>query len=420
MVRFTCISALPAKLAAVASLAAASGAAAGLQPLTPLPQAQPPQRVTLESPPVSVPHAPAALADLVADLSSADFHTRELATVRIRDDKSIRLTEIESMLAKGDLPLEAHARLLTIARDRFAASPRAAMGVQFDQATLRDRIVIDDTFAPFDCHKRLEPGDILIEADGVPLNTAAGRTKIQGLIISRDPGDTMNLVVRRGAEKVTLDVKLGDFRGLPNNNVIDETRLFRAWRTRSRGYTRVDDPVTTPVHPDAWPDSVQASRMVQIQQMRVQSTNPTMVVHAGGRARTSNLLNDSAWYPSSVRGGNGFRMNPGGLNAQAMQQFLDFGEIGNQQPMSFADEVESLKRKRAQVLADLNRAQNSVDRAPEGSAEAMALRAGLARHEISLRAVDRMFEAIRTERQELGVDKEAPAKPDTPAASDDR
>jgi len=416
MIRFKRISGLHAKFAvrfaAIASAAAAASVvSAGVQPT---PEAiRSGQPATLEVNPVSVPQPPARLDDLIADLSSPDFLARELATVRIRDDKSIRLAEIEKVLTTRDLPLEAHSRLITIARDRFTSSPRAAMGVQFDQATLRDRIVIEDTCAPFDCHRLLEPGDILIEADGVPLTSAAGRPMIQGLIISRDPGDTMNLVVRRGAEKLNLDVKLGDFREL-RNNVLDEARLFRAWRTRSQDYTRKDDPVKTPVHVSAWPDAIQASRMLQVQQMRVQSTNPTMVVHAGGRARSSNLMNDSSWYPSTVRGANGIRMNVGQVNAQAMQLFLDFGEPSPQPPMSHLEEVESLARKRAQIAAQLDRARADAERAPAGSAEAIALELRVSRIEIGVRAVDRQLEALNAERRELGSGQPPSTAPGEP------
>lgn len=344
------------------------------------------------------------LADLVSDLSSPDFHTRELATVRIRDDKSIRLADIERILTERELPLEAHSRLLTIARERFSTSPRAAMGVQFDLTTLRDRIVIDNTFEPFDCHRVLEPGDIIIEADGIPLQSGAARPLIQGLIISRDPGDTMKLVVRRGREKLNLEVKLGDFRELRNNS-LDELRLYRAWKTRSLAYSRQAAPVKTPVHVDAWPDAMEASRQLPLQQMRAQSHSPNMAVHAGGRARTSNIVNDSSWYSiQQLRAQNGGRINGLGVNPQALQMMLEFDDPSPQPPMTFAEESERLAQKRTALEGQLDRARREAERSAPGSPESALLESRVARVELDIRAVDRQLEAITAERDEIAAE----------------
>ncbi len=394
--------------AALCVLLAASATAGAQAP-------QPAGPVMVESAPGLAPQPAATLEQLIADLASQDFHARELATVRIRDDKAIRLADIERILSTAQLPLEAHSRLLTIARDRFISSPRAAMGVQFDLMTLRDRIVIEDTFPPFACHKLLEPGDIVIEADGIPLTGSAGRPLIQGMIISRDPGDTMKLVVRRGKEKLTFDVKLGDFREL-RNNTLDEARLYRAWRTRSRTYTRAEMPIKTPVHPDAWPDALEASRMRQMQQIKVQPSSPSIVVHAGGRARSSNLINDSSWYSAQLRGVNGGRVNAMGANAQALQLFLDFDDPNPQPRMTFAEEVDSLGKKRTALEGQLSRDRREAGRAQAGTAEAAILEARVVRSELGLRAVDRQLEAINAEKAEQD---EAAARKRTAAASAD-
>lgn len=350
---------------------------------------------------VGIAEQPAATLDqLVSDLNSPDFHTRELATVRIRDDKAISLAQIEQVLTNRELPLEAHARLVTIARERFSTSPRGAMGVQFDLTTLRDRIVIENTFEPFDCHRVLEPGDIIIEADGIPLRSGVARPLIQGLIIARDPGDIMNLVVRRGKERLTFDVKLGDFRELRNNS-LDEVRLYRAWKTRSQEYARVDVPAKTPVHVDAWPDAMETSRQRQLQQMRSQAHSPVIVVHAGGRARATNLNNDAAWYNSQVRGVNGGRLNAWGANAQALQMVLEFDDPSPQPPMSFAEEIDRLAQKRTALDGQLDRAKRDVARTAPGSAEAALMESRVVRTQLDIRAVERQVDAINAEQQEL-------------------
>jgi hypothetical protein len=361
------------------------------------------------------PQPAATLQQLVADLNSPDFRTRELATVRIRDDKTVSLAQIEEILTTQDLPLEAHSRLVTIARERFSTSPRAAMGVQFDLTTLRDRIVIDNTFEPFDCHRVLEPGDIIIEADGIPLRSGAARPMIQGLIISRDPGDTMTLVVRRGKEKLTVDVKLGDFREL-RSNTLDELRLYRAWKARSTAYTRSAAPMKTPVHADAWPDALEASRQRQIQQMRSQAHSPVIVVHAGGRARATTANADSAWYNAQVRGVNGGRLNAWGANAQALQMVLEFDDPAPQPPMTYAEEVDRLAQKQSALEGQLDRARREVARVAPGSAEAALLESRVIRAELDIRAVERQLQAITAEKEEL--EGEAAKKRSSAASAD--
>lgn len=387
MIRFKRMSGLPALglAAAIASMCGTASAQNQAEDASPQPPAQPADLA-------------GGLDLLIEELASPDFLTRERATVRIRDDRSIRLGDIEALLTSRQLPLEAHSRLVTIARERFATSPRAAMGVQFDLTTLRDRIVIEQTFAPFPCHTILEPGDIVIEADGIPLTSGTARPLIQGLIISRDPGDTMKLVVRRGKEKLSLDVKLGDFRELRNNS-LDEVRLYRAWKTRSRNYAQIDEPVATPVHLDAWPDALESSRQRQMQQMRIQPHGPQMVVHAGGRARTSNI-NDNSWYSTQLRGVNGNRVNAWGANAQALQMVLDFDEPVPQPRMSFAEEVDRLTQKRSLVEAQLERARREAERAMAGTAEAALHASRVLKAELDLRAVERQFDAITAERAE--------------------
>jgi len=344
------------------------------------------------------------LDQLVADLGSTDFHARDLATLRLREDKSIRLAQIENVLVSADLSLEARARLTTIAREKFSASPRAAMGVKFDLQTLPHRIVIDDTIPPFDSTRVLESGDIIIEAEGVPLVGTGARPLIQGLIISRDPGDTMTLVIRRGKERLTLPVTLGDFRHLENNS-LDEVRLYRAWKTRSRNYDLADVPIRPEVHLDAWPDAIELSRQRQLQQMKGQPHSPSMVVHAGGRARTSNLTIDSSWYPAQARGLNGGRLNVwgGGANPQALQALLDFDDPSPRPPMTHADELDRLRKRRFDLSAVLERSVREVGRPSIAPGEAAILHARSGSLERTIRAVDRQIEAVETEAAELGT-----------------
>lgn len=58
----------------------------------------------------------------------------------------------------------------------------------------------------------LARGDILLAIDGDMVNTAA---ELQHVILMRDPGDTLELTVKRGADELTFSVTLADTDGYP-------------------------------------------------------------------------------------------------------------------------------------------------------------------------------------------------------------
>ena len=81
----------------------------------------------------------------------------------------------------------------------------------------------------------LQRGDILLAIDGDMVNTAA---ELSHVILMRDPGDTLELTVKRGDEELTLTVTLADNDGYPllgvAANVASDVRM-RSSRGRSSG-----------------------------------------------------------------------------------------------------------------------------------------------------------------------------------------
>ncbi len=349
------------------------------------------------APPTSVAGDQAADIDvLVEGLSSDDFRTRDEATVRLSKEPSIRLQDIEQILKTRELPLEARARLMSVARERFALSPRAAMGVQFDLTTLRDRIVIERTFPNFHCDEVLEPGDIIVEAGGVPLDGRTGRPTIQGMIISREPGETLDVVVRRGKEKLRFDVRLGHFRDL-DNPTLDTARLNRAWKARSAEYAKFGEPIGTPLHGDAW-QSFAVTQQFQVAQAKAAAHGPTMVVHAGGQARPS-AYGDASYYAMQARAAAN-RQNPM-ANAQAMQIAFDPNDVGlGLPPMTFAEEVDRLTQRKNMLDEQLKSVVRMAERVEPGSAEASLIESRVTRMQASVRSVEKQLEAIVAERDE--------------------
>ena len=78
----------------------------------------------------------------------------------------------------------------------------------------------------------LARGDILLAIDGDMVNTAA---ELQHVILMRDPGDTLELTVKRGEEELTLTVTLADRDGYPLLGVApDVPRLHGMTAQRGR------------------------------------------------------------------------------------------------------------------------------------------------------------------------------------------
>ena len=133
----------------------------------------------------------------------------------------------------GDTPLRGRAHrkfwiLLTV-----AILALLAWGGTVSAASLAERIkpepgvlivaVGDETPAS---EVGLQRGDILLAIDGDMVNTAA---ELRHVILMRDPGDTLELTVKRGDEELTMTVTLADNDGYPllgvASNVASDVRM---------------------------------------------------------------------------------------------------------------------------------------------------------------------------------------------------
>jgi hypothetical protein len=265
-----------------------SGAVFAQAPIAPAEGAAParPGEAPVQAP---SPEAAALLRELVAQLDSTDFNVRREAQSKLLADQRFTLPMIEEIFAGGRLSPEQRARLLAVGKDRFLGSPRAAMGVQFgDSPALRYRVIVGRTFARFPSHRLLEEGDIIVEADGQPLRGRDARWRLQGMIVSRDPGQTLPIVVRRGAEKIKIDLALGRFDDLENGGFLDDGRLQNGWLVRSFRYTPADERAArtiAPALPGKGPWPAEFSRRAQIDRqqarMRVGEVAAPTAVGAG-------------------------------------------------------------------------------------------------------------------------------------------
>jgi hypothetical protein len=198
--------------------------------------------------------------DLVAlsqKLASEDARERIAASERLREDPSITLRQIETLLtSSGPFTAEQRQRLLSIAWDRFRTEPRPAMGIQTSALMDESRRVILQGLPPgFPAASVLRVGDWLESADGIPLTG----TNLRPLILSHDPGDTMKLRVIRDGAVLEVSVRLGRYADLTNQLQIDSDLLWTAW-SRYRARTILDqersEPLASPVAPAAWAEAM--------------------------------------------------------------------------------------------------------------------------------------------------------------------
>ena len=306
-----------------------------------------------QSPPPAAPPAvpvPAELRALVDALASPDFKVRDEASTRLSDDAAFTLPQIESALKDDNLSHEQRYRLLAAARERFERTPRAAMGVQF-APNLRDRIFVGKTFEPFASHQLLEEGDLIVEAAGVKVSGPNAQWTIQGIIVARDPGDVLPIVVRRGPAKLNINLALGSFSDLPNSTLQDG-RLIRAWRVRCAPYMRGgtdSDVISTGL--TSWPgvDPARArEREVRFRQKLGQAAAPGI---QGGGVPGGAPLDEPGRFQQAFINGNFVN----GVVVNGRVQFFGDPDAEPQFPaMTVQEELDALAQLRAGAQSRLN------------------------------------------------------------------
>ncbi|MCC6285655.1 MAG: PDZ domain-containing protein [Phycisphaerales bacterium] len=169
----------------------------------------------------------ARFARLVRDLGAPSYQAREEASEIIYDDPDLDLRLIEAALRRGGLDLERRVRLEALGKRMFLRGPRGALGVQFG-AEVEGGAQIQSTVEGFDAHRVLQAGDIITAVAGVPVRS---QDEMRSEILSRDPGESMALTVRRAGETVQVDVSLRSFDDLQNASP-PRGAMDEAWRVR--------------------------------------------------------------------------------------------------------------------------------------------------------------------------------------------
>lgn len=367
-------------------------------------------RVTQMADEIVDPTAPARLAELIAQLSSNDVSIRAAATTKLLQDESFTLRVIEAALkdgggAEGKLSLEARSRLLTAARDRFARTSRGAMGIQF-WANLRDRVVVERTFENFDSSKKLQDGDMIVEADGRAISGPNARNRLQALIVSHEPGETIELVVRRGEKKEKFSVVLGKRENLRDSMMTDEI-IQRAWSVRSAAYAPAPvAPITPPIAAAQWPTQPIGQEQINRVQLRRKGVSELGPNIAGGgvpRGASLNLdqINLRGFMQVAGAGGMARRRDRAfnAMFAPGAGMSWDPSVEPAMPAMLPAEELEELARAKVRFQFELDAYRPKPD---TGVNEQAALMERIKAIEGAVRIIDKQSAAIAAELTEAG------------------
>lgn len=199
----------------------------------------------------AVPTTSASVAELVSQLGTEDWQTREKAQEILLFAGDARLSQIESFLKMPGITEEQRLRLTHIGRHRFMIEPRAAMGVTFDPP-VDGGIMIRSSVQGYDSASVLEPGDIVMAMDDRRIRT---QDELRSAIVSYDPGDGVIVTLKRRGVTQQVALTLGSYAMLPQASNLYEGLLLQAWAVRMERLGLADpqgEMVLTGLSWDSW------------------------------------------------------------------------------------------------------------------------------------------------------------------------
>ncbi|MGP1346801.1 MAG: hypothetical protein ACTS3F_09075 [Phycisphaerales bacterium] len=138
----------------------------------------------------------ATVEDLVAALDSADAGVRRAAALALAEFEGLDEGGLLEIIGSDGLTLEQRSRLLDVSFARFVVAPRAAVGASFQTQV---PIEITQLFPQFPAGRgdSLRLGDELIELEGRSMLTRDALDQLRAEVLSREPGESVEVVVRR-------------------------------------------------------------------------------------------------------------------------------------------------------------------------------------------------------------------------------
>lgn len=263
--------------------------------------------------------AAAAVRELMKGLDSDSFKERQSALAKLRQDHNITLAAIEEVLSEltrdKSLTPEQGLRLHSAAFERFVASPRAAMGVQFSfQDVSNEGVEINAPIEGFDSAKVLQAGDIIKEIDG---RLIFNQSDMRAAIVSYAPGDLVTLKLTREGMPLTAHLKMGSY---------DDLRTRENMGAGNFGGGRADlDPATLS---EAWQLRCERLRPTAAEGVRVVEsglTDAQWLMSDGAKPQqraAQQQRNNMIFQGNAMRQGNAWRiMNAGEMAVDQSPEF---------------------------------------------------------------------------------------------------
>lgn len=186
-----------------------------------------------------------SLEELVDRLGSAVYAQRESAMAQLRNRWGLRVAEIAQAMERPGLSAEQLVRLEQIAFEVYMRTPRGAMGVQFQNFNAQlnvdpEELRIVQVSDGFPAKNVLQPDDVILGIDGHEVQRRSLEGALRPRVISRDPGEVIQVTVRRSGERVTLPVELGSWETFDRNRALasgplSDQDLAQGWQVRREG-----------------------------------------------------------------------------------------------------------------------------------------------------------------------------------------
>ncbi len=171
-----------------------------------------------------------AVLRVAAKLDADAIEEREVALLALRDMRIHPSVLCEAIELPKTTP-EQRERLSLLGPGSLFATMRGALGVSFSD--FGNNATVGFTQEGFDSVRVLRPGDQILAIDGQRI---VEYPQVRPLIISRDPGQELELRVLRAGKAITVRVKLGRFvdlrTGMGGGSTITTSQYEEAWRIR--------------------------------------------------------------------------------------------------------------------------------------------------------------------------------------------
>lgn len=231
-------------------------------------------------------------------LGDESWSVREAATealgVVTRADESARDASIKEALGRADLSEEMRLRLVRVAAWRFRSAELGGLGVQFGRSG-EGAVEIGLVVPGFPASGLLRPGDVVLAVDG---EIVGGMEHLRAEILSRRPGETLPVWVRRDRTVQEIVLPLGSYASLQGGAALDDVTVRWAMGLRlKREGVAVERPdrVGAGLAADAWIAAAFPEGQDGTRARAVERSGPGVALGPGGADRDAGARRRGAW-----------------------------------------------------------------------------------------------------------------------------